>query len=153
MSEKIFNPYSGRMVKKDGPKGKEIQVLHSKVPSFVKAWSMNDLRERMIHIGIDDIKLDKKNMQLVYYLELQHITKNDLKLIKRTQVNEDGSKTVSMVNNNLITKFPKTNLKPCPPGKVRNPDTKRCVKVKTPKPCPPGKVRNPKTGRCKKGQS
>ena len=39
---------------------------------------------------------------------------------------------------------------PCPPGKVRNPKTKRCVKAKAPatKSCPPGKVRNPKTGRC-----
>lgn len=63
----------------------------------------------------------------------------------------------------------KTLRTPCPPGKVRNPKTRRCVKVKappapriprvlkapkTPKapnqpaPCPPGKVRNPATGRC-----
>lgn len=62
-----------------------------------------------------------------------------------------------------------TNAKPCPPGKVRNPKTGRCIKdmsgfkpvfppkaspkaspkrKKSPKPCPPGKVRNPKTGRC-----
>lgn len=49
----------------------------------------------------------------------------------------------------------------CPPGKVRNPQTKRCVnrngkvgrlivsgRQPSPKPCPPGKVRNPHTGRC-----
>ena len=50
-----------------------------------------------------------------------------------------------------------TKLKPCPPGKVRNPKTNRCKKIektspskkKTLKPCPPGKVRNPKTNRCK----
>lgn len=45
----------------------------------------------------------------------------------------------------------KTRRTPCPPGKVRNPKTRRCVKAKAPKPsapCPPGKVRNPKTGRC-----
>lgn len=37
----------------------------------------------------------------------------------------------------------------CPPGKVLNPNTKRCktVKIKT---CPPGKVLNPKTKRCNK---
>jgi serine/threonine protein kinase len=40
-------------------------------------------------------------------------------------------------------------LSPCPPGKVRNPKTRRCVKAKAAAaPCPPGKVRNPKTGRC-----
>jgi serine/threonine protein kinase len=55
------------------------------------------------------------------------------------------------------------NLKPCPPGKVRNPTTKRCNKVKSPGktkrivvgpkrivPCAPDKERNPKTGRCVK---
>ena len=49
----------------------------------------------------------------------------------------------------------------CPPGKVRNPQTKRCVnrngkvgrlivtgRQPSPKPCPPGKIRNPQTGRC-----
>ena len=46
----------------------------------------------------------------------------------------------------------KSQKKPCPPGKVRNPATGRCVKAnkKKPPPCPPGKERNPATGRCKK---
>jgi serine/threonine protein kinase len=35
---------------------------------------------------------------------------------------------------------------PCPQGKVKNPATGRCMK----KPCAPGQVRNPETGRCKK---
>lgn len=35
--------------------------------------------------------------------------------------------------------------KPCPPGKVRNPHTKRCRK-----PCPPGKFVDPLTRRCRK---
>ncbi len=39
-------------------------------------------------------------------------------------------------------------MKECPEGKVRNPDTGRCVKVK--KECSEGKVRNPDTGRCVK---
>jgi len=42
--------------------------------------------------------------------------------------------------------------KECPPGKIRNPNTGRCInqpKVKTTrKRCPKGKVKNPKTGRC-----
>jgi serine/threonine protein kinase len=40
--------------------------------------------------------------------------------------------------------------KECPPGKVHNPLTGRCIKIKEPKSkeCPPGKERNPKTGRC-----
>lgn len=38
----------------------------------------------------------------------------------------------------------------CPEGKVYNPDTGRCVKVKVPKVCPEGKILNPTTGRCVK---
>lgn len=42
----------------------------------------------------------------------------------------------------------------CPPGKIRNPKTYRCIKKPTAKvplmkqPCAPGKIRNPKTHRC-----
>jgi len=41
----------------------------------------------------------------------------------------------------------------CPPGKVLNPKTNRCVKIKTQKitslkKYPPGKELNPKTNRC-----
>ena len=42
-----------------------------------------------------------------------------------------------------------TSKKECPPGKVLNPKTNRCNKIKTLKPCPPGKERNPKTNRCR----
>ena len=39
--------------------------------------------------------------------------------------------------------------KKCPEGKILNPKTGRCIKVKSPRPpCPPGKILNPKTGRC-----
>ena len=49
----------------------------------------------------------------------------------------------------------KTKKKPCPSGKVVNPKTGRCIKmklrsgtIKKDRQCPPGKVVNPKTGRC-----
>jgi len=42
-------------------------------------------------------------------------------------------------------------VKTCPEGKVLNPKTGRCIKIKADKPaCPPGKERNEKTGRCVK---
>ena len=44
-----------------------------------------------------------------------------------------------------------TMTEPCPPGKIRNPKTMRCIKKPVPlvkRPCEKGKVRNPKTGRC-----
>ena len=59
------------------------------------------------------------------------------------------------------------NTKPCPPGKIRNPKTGRCVNAngkiaklllannndrgnenRNIEDCPPGKIRNPKNGRC-----
>lgn len=57
-------------------------------------------------------------------------------------------------NKNKVVKSKKNVKKSeCPPGKIRNPDTGRCRKVKTAKPkppCKPGQERNPTTGRCRK---
>ena len=39
-------------------------------------------------------------------------------------------------------------MKECPPGKVLNQKTNRCIKEKQAKECPPGKVRNLTTRRC-----
>lgn len=48
-----------------------------------------------------------------------------------------------------VKKKEPAKAKSCPPGKELNPKTKRCVKKKeAKKSCPPGKVLNPKTGRC-----
>jgi len=45
-------------------------------------------------------------------------------------------------------------LTACAEGKMRNPETGRCRKVKSPKaPCKPGKVRSSITGRCRKVKS
>jgi serine/threonine protein kinase len=70
-----------------------------------------------------------------------------------------GSPTTAIPNNppkKVITPAPTPGKDDCPPGKVRNPKTGRCVNetsnaLKQAAPvedCPPGKVRNPKTGRC-----
>ena len=66
----------------------------------------------------------------------------------------------------LINKLDLKHREPCPPGKIRNHKTGRCIKARTKtqkntlknqnikadkvKPCPAGKERNPKTGRCRK---
>jgi hypothetical protein len=55
-----------------------------------------------------------------------------------------------------INKIPKKSLskpeKKCPDGKIINPKTGRCIKIKdinkTEKKCIDGKIINPKTGRC-----
>ena len=51
-----------------------------------------------------------------------------------------------------VAKAPKV----CPPGKILNPVTNRCIKErvpKAPKVCPPGKILNPVTKRCNKIKS
>ena len=45
-------------------------------------------------------------------------------------------------------KAPSEREKDCPPGKRRDPITRRCNKIQAPKDCPPGKILNPRTGRC-----
>ena len=83
--------------------------------------------------------------------------------------------TKPLVTKPPVTKPPVTKTKECPPGKVLNPKTGRCINIKISstkknsaikknsatkknnatkkngpikKECPPGKVLNPKTGRC-----
>ena len=59
-------------------------------------------------------------------------------------------------NEKIPIKNPPAAPRDCPPGKIRNPKTGKCVSATgkigqglVPKPdCPPGKIRNPKTGRC-----
>jgi hypothetical protein len=78
-----------------------------------------------------------------------------------------GRRCIIYVTENIKIK-PDKPAKVCPQGKVLNPLTNRCIKIKTinkvrknplskpenkpenkpPKLCPEGKVRNPKTGRC-----
>lgn len=82
-------------------------------------------------------------------------SKNQPSPSKKSIVSLKPSRTKSK-SRKTRTKKTKINImdKPCPPGKIRNPNTKRCVKMKhTPKkksrkPCPEGKVRSSKTGRC-----
>lgn len=47
-----------------------------------------------------------------------------------------------------VKKVVQQGVKTCPPGKVLNPKTNRCVQQNDAKPCPEGKTRNPVTNRC-----
>jgi len=51
---------------------------------------------------------------------------------------------------NRCIKIRINNKKECPEGKIRNPKTNRCIKIRNnnKKECPEGKIRNPKTNRC-----
>ena len=80
----------------------------------------------------------------------------DLKKIGRNDElcfnTKKGSRTLIYVRKDIFDVRKNTPLVDCPPGKVRNPTTRRCGKPKQEKStdCPPGKVRNPTTRRCGK---
>ena len=61
-------------------------------------------------------------------------------------------KVLNTVTNRCVKIKDTKKEKECPPGKVLNPATNRCIKIKdttkTIKECPPGKVLNPTTNRC-----
>lgn len=87
---------------------------------------------------------------------------------KSAYTNRTTKNSFVSILKNKTKKQPGKILGPCPPGKIRNPQTRRCIneqaynkklnKGKTSqvtqknkkgyKPCPPGKIRNPKTNRC-----
>ena len=74
------------------------------------------------------------------------------------QIRKDGDWCATKVDENNKMKswgycHTKKVIKECPPGKMINPKTGRCINIpenksKTKKGCPPGKMINPKTGRC-----
>ena len=71
--------------------------------------------------------------------------------IKKTQQECPPGKIRNPKTGRCINNKTKKTQQECPPGKIRNPKTGRCINNKTKKTqqeCPPGKIRNPKTGRC-----
>ena len=117
----------------------------------------------------DYVKLhdDYKNLLIQYNL---YSVKEPTPSPEVVKLSEEFSavKLASVREKSKESLFGQTRENPCPPGKIRNPVTGRCnkikdgnnknnkktktKKVKTPigeKPCPPGKYRHPVTHRCR----
>ena len=97
-----------------------------------------------------DIKDIKQIREYMLNIVTTYLNSNDKRIKKNSPL------PVLDVNKDITTK------KECPPGKVLNPKTGRCIKEKKSisktsdlkiKECPPGKVLNPETGRCIKEKS
>lgn len=78
--------------------------------------------------------------------------RNKISAHKKSLKKRSSAKRISTKK---ATKTKTKTAKNCPPGKVMNPKTRRCVDAKgmvgkklVAKECPPGKIINPKTGRC-----
>ena len=94
------------------------------------------------------IELVKK---MTYYAPHLRITPEQAYEEYKKIVNTKIVIPVSVPKSKSIHKSPGPKETPCPPGKIRNPKTGRCIidkAAKAAEPCPPGKIRNPKTGRC-----
>lgn len=96
-SDKIFNPYSGRYINRNGRKGMEIQILYDELPNYIQNMGMEELKEKLKEIGIPKTNLDVKSLQLVYFLE----TQTPPKVYER--INAE-TREVTLVNNYLVTK-------------------------------------------------
>jgi D-mannonate dehydratase len=71
----IRNPYSGRMVSRNGTTGLKVLELERSIPQFVKSWDYKELHQRFKHIGEEGftpevIKSDILYARMVYFLKL-----------------------------------------------------------------------------------
>ena len=101
---------------------------------FIKTYKSILEKHGMYYVGKPDPS--KESQELAHRLSIANLSEKE----KTKMAKPRGT-------HHIIPKM----LKPCPPGKERNPITRRCVTVKKtagPKPCPPGKERNPASGRC-----
>lgn len=119
----------------------------------------------LLKIGLKDVGFYKKVIALVKNMIHINPTKrfnaiqayNEYKAITGMTSPVSPKPSLKRVAQHHVNAKKENEKPPCPPGKIRNPKTGRCIKdktvtkvvtKKTPKPCPPGKVRNPATGRC-----
>ena len=104
---------------------------------------------------VNEWKTDKKSLALMLnFINFKRPELEDIPEIYTYQnIDLNPDKKTSFVQKPIAKP---SKEKECPPGKVLNPKSGRCITEKPSKPtepskekeCPPGKVLNPKTGRC-----
>jgi len=130
-----------------------IQSLLSLNPKLTPEKILKDIKTGEVK------KAEKYGMSYGETYAAQHVLEKMIE--KPMRISPGNTRTPGLIN-----KLDLKHREPCPPGKIRNPKTGRCIKARTKtqkntlknlaakapkdKPCPPGKERNPKTGRCRK---
>ena len=74
----IRNPYSGRYVRVDTPIGRKVSEISENMPDFIKGWKVEELKERLKHVGHEDFTLeiireDVFYAQMVYFINLLNL--------------------------------------------------------------------------------
>jgi len=111
--DKVYNPATGRCVSKTGAIGKKL--LKEKPPSIpshkkvdVKMWINKDINHKQEYI--DYIKIHNPDIYQQYL--------------------KDNIIRIDLSNASPAPPAPKAKVKECPSGKVLNPATNRCIKIK-----------------------
>jgi DNA ligase-1 len=128
---------------------KEEKIYEKSILDFDKKINNTTDSDSDIDESLDNSSYNKRTfLKLMAEKEYLHGKENPI-LLKFT-----SDKLTDDEQFNFLKTQPK--ISPCPPNKVLNPKTGRCIKIpsekqktkKEPKPCPPDKIINPKTGRC-----
>ena len=141
--------------------GKELKKLLSKMlePNYSKRINVDDALNEYESILEKYGLMEKHNLHFENHeiKEGKAVPERIEKLIENidnTDINDNIREINKRIKNNEEILNPQ---RICPPGKVVNPITNRCIKIKqlkgqnkTQKNCPPGKVLNTKTNRCVK---
>lgn len=132
---KLRNPETGRCV--NGPK--------KKVPKKKKSGPFSPLTESEYKKAYDNIHI---NLKEINFIEDDSL-KDYLKMIYPFLKEVDVKKMVQDILNKRKTgRSPKSSPKSSPKNSPKKSSPKKTPKKKTPKECAEGKIRNPKTGRC-----
>jgi serine/threonine protein kinase len=134
-------------------------MVHPNIYKRIQIDDLIDEYDTILHITgilkkteqkVDDLQNNRinNNREIIRELIPDDFFKN---IEERREEIMENSDVTPVKSNTLSSKS--INVKQCPDGKVINPATGRCIKVKlaknkTVKQCPDGKVLNPATGRC-----
>ena len=139
---------------KDGTSSKFWDIKHTSKLTFKVQYGKIGSKGTQKSFEFKDTKERDKNYKKLIESKLKKGYKRVLLgSLKKNNKKHKNKKTLKKPPAKKDKKPVTANTKKCPPGKVVNPKTGRCIKMKlrsgtVKKECPPGKVVNPKTGRC-----
>ena len=136
---------------KDNPIRGDLTMKENSFYNKLRAFKKSNKRPLILvdPIGLQPIKTVASLPSKGYYKKFSFFNKTPIVAKNINNNNNINNKAeikmpqrkIKEVNNSLL-------LKECPSGKIRNPNTGRCITKKNLKDCPKGKIRNPKSGSC-----
>lgn len=128
--------------------------------SDYESTSANYDKKTFLKITGEKEYLDKNTNPILLKFISDQFSDDETEKYQKYKLSLESDKLAEITKNLSDTEISDEKLeKPCPPNKIRNPKTGRCISQKVEKQkkdkdkkekkeCPPGKIRNPETGRC-----